>query len=135
MAKKHCSECGAPMVEYKQGLCKGLAAGLRKALVASTENYVFHIGACGLSYSERENLRKLQYWNIISRVDPNSEKGGWWRITDIGLKFLSGDKRLPKYVWTYRGVVQRVSGKKIKITKITAGWKYQKDYAKESVPV
>jgi len=122
------------MVEYPHTLSKGILRGLVKVIRARGPYDRFHISVCDLTYSERENLRKLQYWGIIERVKSEGPKGGWWLLTVRGMDFAKGIISLPKKVWTYRGKVQRYEGNHVFITEITGGWKYRPDYAREAVP-
>lgn len=121
------------MVEYKHSLSKGILRAFVKALKHADARFKFSIADCGLTYSERENLRKLQYWGLIEK-DGNKEKGGDWIITKHGIEFATGAAMLPPRVWTYRGEVQRFEGDKISIVSITGGWKYRPEYAREAIP-
>jgi len=131
--KKKCPHCGAPMVEYKHGLSKGIVRAFIKAIKHAHPGRQFAIAECGLTYSERENIRKLQYSGLIEKVG-GKEKGGDWLITDRGMRFAEGKTFLPCKVWTYRGKVQRFEGKDKYIQDITGGWKYRPDYAREATP-
>lgn len=132
--KKKCPHCNAPMVEYKHGLSKGIVRAFIKAVRRAHPGQAFTISECGLTYSERENLRKLKYWGLIKKASTNKDKGGDWIITDRGMRFARGTTFLPCKVWTYRGVVQRFEGKDKYIQDITGGWKYRPEYASEAMP-
>ena len=129
-----CPTCGSKMVEYKHGLSKGLSRSLYRISQSLGENNVFHIGECGLTYSQRENCRKLQYWGIIKKLEDDNEKGGWWRLTKAGEAFITGRLACRKSVWTYRGKFVRYEGPSVLITDLTGGWKYRPDYAREAMP-
>jgi hypothetical protein len=131
---KTCPHCGAKMVEYKHSISKGLARALAKVVRATRGRSRFEISECGLTYSERENIRKLQYWGLITKAPTNSGKGGEWIITTIGMDFLKGTIKVQKSVWTYRGETIRFEGPHINITEVTDGWKYRPDYAREAEP-
>ena len=132
--KKRCPHCNAAMVEYAHGLSKGIVRAFIKAVQSAHPGRLFTISQCNLTYSERENIRKLKYWGLIKKADTNKDKGGDWIITDRGMRFAMGRACMPVKVWTYRGAVQRFDGKSKYIQEITGGWKYRPDYAKEAVP-
>ena len=129
---KICPHCGAKTVEYKQGLSKGLARALYRISEHMSATGEFHIGECGLTYSQRENARKLQYWDIIEKLGDPDSKGGRWKLTKLGRAFIEGRVHLRKYVWTYRGETVRFDGDRVAITDLTDGWKYRPEYAREA---
>ena len=127
MSKKRCPHCGASMAEYRFGLNTGLIGVLRKLY-----DYESEIGGpakmddLGLSYAQRTNSQKLAYWNLAHRE--HDVKAGYWKITETGQRFIEGRERLHKYVWTYRGEVQRFDGDFVRITDIQDGYKYRYHY-------
>lgn len=129
-----CSECGAKVVEYKHGLSKGLAKGLYIVARAQEVRSPVRLMDTKLTYSQRANFIKLQYWGLIARANTNLERGGEWYITEKGFQFMRGEISLQHFVWTYRNQVQRFEGKQESITDLTGGWKYRPDYAREAVP-
>jgi hypothetical protein len=47
---------------------------------------------------------KLRYWNLIERVPGTREDGGpggWWRITEVGERWVRGEIGVPRYVYVY----------------------------------
>ena len=131
--KKKCPHCSAPMVEYAHTLSKGIVRAFIKAVMHAHPGKTFAISEVDLTYSQRENIRKLQYWGLMSKVG-GKEKGGDWMISDRGMRFAKGETFLPVKVWTYRGTVQRFDGEDKYIQDITGGWKYRPDYAREAQP-
>ena len=129
-----CPHCDAKMVEYKHGLSKGLARSLYLISKHLNRKNEFHIAKCEMTYSQRENSRKLKHWGIIEKLGDKDSKGGWWRLTDIGEAFIRGNIQLRKYVWSYRGDFVRFDGDRVYITQMTDGWKYRTDYVREAVP-
>ncbi len=131
---KRCPHCDAKMVEYKHSLSKSLARVLYRISQHLDANREFHVGSCNLTNSQINNLQKLRYWGIIEKRADEKRKGGYWRVTDVGLWFMEGRTVLRKYVWTYRGEFVRFDGPQVLISELTDGWKYRPDYARESVP-
>lgn len=132
MTAKRCPHCDAKMVEYKHGLSKGLARSLYRIAQNLGADNTFHIAECDLTYSQRENSRKLQYWAIIEKLGDKDSKGGRWRLTRIGLEFIRADISLRKFAWTYRGELVRFEGQHLYITDLSDGWKYRPTYAREA---
>ena len=130
--KKICEHCGATMVEYKHGLSKGLIRSLAIVAVAFKDTEPHEIKDMGLDYTNRCNFQKLRYWGLVEKVGDKDSKGGLWRITENGMAFVSGELSVPKFVWTYRGDIDRYEGKDIWITDVSEGWKYRPEYARES---
>jgi len=120
------------MVEYKQGLSRSLARALW--IAGHMPMNPFEIAEARMTFSQRCNFPKLQYWGLIQREDPDSEKGGVWRITWRGVAFLAGDIRLTKYCWTYRGRPQRYEGPEVYIDELTGGTCSRPEWAREAQP-
>lgn len=92
------------------------------------------IAAAPLSYSERCNLQKLRYWGLLRHRGEPGGKGGLWEITDSGYAFLSGEVRLPRFVWTFRGEPVSLEGPEVHVQDAIDGWKRRPEWARESRP-
>ena len=125
-----CPHCGAKMVEYKHGLNRGLLTGLRAIAKAGWGGKTVKLRTLELNNSEWDNFQKLQYWDLVSKV--GSKKSGNWKITELGQQFVSGEKPVNHYVWTYRGVRQRYEGPPLFIDNVLSGYKYRPQYAAEA---
>ncbi len=130
----HCPHCGAKTNSHKHSLSGVLMRGFRKALDASDHFGGFQIAECGLNNSERQNLSKLKYWDIIQKQGDIDGKGGLWRVTVKGLSFAEGMISMQKTAITYRDVVQGLAGDRVFIMDLTDGWKLRPDYARDSRP-
>ena len=56
--------------------------------------------ACGVggTYS------KLAYWGFLEELQekrPDGGRAGWWRVTDLGEKFINGEVTATKYIMIY----------------------------------
>ncbi len=132
---KLCRHCGAKMVEYPHTLSRSLARVIfRICHNIRPGDPGFHVGSCGLTNSQINNLQKLRYWGLIAKARDASAKGGHWKLTDLGLAFASGRIQIRRKVWTYRGEFVRFDGDQINITDVSAGWKYRPEYAREARP-
>jgi len=59
-----------------------------------------------IDFSARGDIAKLCYWKLVEKqIKGNkfdtSVRCGIYRITDIGIKFISGDLEVRKYFWIY----------------------------------
>lgn len=130
-----CDHCGAKVVEYKHGLSKGLVASL---VTFAQRGDAMKLAEAGLTYPQRCNFQKLRYWELVEKVGDPAGKGGTWRLTEQGKKFLSGAVGLPHQVWTYRGRVRRYEGAEVTIRDVFKGeWRYtyRPEYAREAQPI
>ena len=130
-SSKVCDTCGAKLVEYKHGLSKGLCRALIQVAIAFRDTKAHEIKEMGLDYNHRCNFQKLKYWGLVEKVGEQTGKGGLWRITEDGKEFVQGKISVPKFVWTYRGKVERYDGDHITIFDVSGGWKSRSQYAKE----
>lgn len=129
-----CPHCDAKMVEYPHSLSRGLARVIYRIAQHMDRDRVFHVGECELNYSQQCNAQKLRYWGVIEKQPDATAKGGFWRLTDLGLAFAQGRIQLRKKVWTYRGEFVRFDGDQVLITDVSDGWKLRPDYAREAIP-
>ena len=129
-----CPECGAKTVEYPHTLSRSLARVIYRITQNLDRDRGFHVGSCGLTNSQINNLQKLRYWGIIAKERDASAKGGNWNLTDVGLAFAQGRIPRRKKVWTYRGEFVRFDGVQVFITDVSDGWKYRPEYAREGLP-
>lgn len=120
------------MVEYKFTLNKGLARCLFKLNRKSNSDFV-EIRTIGLTTSEWTNFQKLRYWNLIEKkIEDDTGKGGYWRISEIGIRFLTGKIQLPKSVIMYRNNKVRNEGELLSFKDITGGYEYRSDYVEQA---
>ena len=77
---KLCRHCGAKMVEYPHTLSRSLARVIfRICQNIRAGDPGFHVGSCGLTNSQINNLQKLRYWGLIAKARDASAKGGHWK--------------------------------------------------------
>ena len=104
---KVCECCGAKMVTYTHKLNKGATIAMKRLYdVGGTS----HLDNIQLTYSQRCNFQKLQYWGLVK---PASEKSGAWVLTDRGTNFVEGRTAVPSHAASYRGSPVEVPDKKL----------------------
>ena len=132
MKIKKCPHCDAKMIEYKFSLNKGLVSCLYKLNLAGGKS---EVSSLGLSNSQYVNFQKLAWWGLVRKIIGEGEverrRGGKWGITKRGVKFLSNEISLNKFVYTYRGEVKRMDGPMLFISDVKDGYKYRLDYIEE----
>jgi hypothetical protein len=132
MSKKHCECCGAPLVEYKHSLSKGIARCLYK--LAQAGGGPIKLNELPLNHTQQCNMPKLQYWGLIEKSHPDSARAGIWNITELGWSFLRAEMRINKCAITFRGNVERTEGDSVSIKDLTDGWWHKPEYVEHSSP-
>jgi hypothetical protein len=126
-----CPHCGAKLVEYRHSLNKGIAAFV---LALYKHQGPQKTDDLGLTFSQRTNSTKAQYWGLVEPVlnDESRLKAGWWKITPIGIEFASGARTMPKYVVVRRHHVLRFEGPEIAFKDVSDGYLYRADYKSQA---
>ena len=128
-----CEHCGAKIAEHKHGLSKGIIRSMYIVAKAQEIKSPVKLRKTRLTYSQRANLLKAQYWGLIAKGTPDKDTGEWY-ITEKGFRFMRGEMSLPHNVRTFRNEVQEYEGKKLFVTEVTDGWKFASDYARDMRP-
>ncbi len=128
-----CEHCGAKVVEHKHGLSKGIIRSMYIVAKAQEIKNPVKLRKTKLTYSQRANLLKAQYWGVIARGTPDKDTGEWF-ITDKGFRFMRGEIALPHSVRTFRNKVQNYEGKDLFVMQVTGGWRFASDYARDMKP-
>ena len=136
--KRKCPHCGANMVLYPHTLGRGVVNALvRFAALGKGPQRPVEKGYLvnGMSYNQGSNFQKLGYFGLVAKVPP--ERSGVWEVTRWGWEFIAGELRVPRKVWTYRGVVDHFEDDLVRIadTKHEAFYMQFEDYVAESVGV
>lgn len=100
--KKHCPHCGAKTVEYRHTLNKQMLGVMlllkRNGGVMTMDQLV----RSNISFNQKNNFQKLQYWGLIEKVKTAEKQKGVWGLTLSGYDFLLNKLGVYKSVWTYR---------------------------------
>lgn len=103
-----CPCCGGTAYDHCHTLTAGIASGLWAVYQAAKCDPV-RISEVIRSRNVIDNFQKLRYWGL---VDPNCSiiarngktyTDGVWRVTPRGERFVTGQKQMPRRVWTWRG--------------------------------
>lgn len=63
------------------------------------------------TYDQSREASKLAYWGLIEEESARRDDGGrsgWWRITDLGERFLRNQLLVPKHARVYDGRLLRL---------------------------
>lgn len=120
-----CECCGAKLITYKHVLSKSLLRGMER--LSKKGKGPHNLTEAGLTHNQRCNFQKLKYWELVAKEDTEG-KGGVWFITNKGWQFLRNEIRLQRFVYTFRGSVERFDGEEVGIKSVTGGWWYIPDY-------
>ncbi len=64
---------------------------------------------------------KLAYWGLIEAKpntdDPTKKDSGYWKITELGVRFVKGEVVVHEYTLVYNGEVRKMSDTKLDIRK------------------
>ena len=108
--------------------CGQLARRQRRKV---TSSMVYMLGkmyqTAGTDYVHLHSLRDprssmdttvMKYWGLIAEDDRRREdggRGGYWRVTHFGERFLQGKATISKYAWVFNDAVHRYEGPNVNI--------------------
>lgn len=132
MNTKTCDECGAKMVEYKHHLNEPLVIALRRLVEAG--GGPINLKMLGLTRNQWDNFQKLRYFDLVEQYCLEGQrKRGIWRVTHVGLTFVTHKVAIPPTAVTYRGERVRYEGVPIFISEVTGLYRPAADWAFEAV--
>lgn len=126
---EYCDCCGAKLVKYWHRLNKGLCGAMIRVYMKNKTGAV-KISEI-LTHNQVCNFQKLKYWCLVEKIG-EQEKGGHWRLTYHGERFVKGEIAIPLKVQTFRGKTFDLSGEVVKIGDVVDGYQYKSDYIKEA---
>lgn len=112
-----CPCCEQTVKVYRRQINSGMARSLLLMVVAGRDPGVaaeggwLHVPTVVGARSREEG--KLAYWGLVEESLGRREDGGragWWRVTDLGVRFAMDRVRLPKYALVYDGRVLGFEG-------------------------
>jgi hypothetical protein len=102
----HCHGCGQYCAVYRRSLTGATA----KAMIAL---YRRNEGREYVHVKGDRDLSKGKYWDLLEQMPGDGEDGfslGWWRLSDLGRRFVRGEVMVPKYAHTFDNKRQWYSG-------------------------
>lgn len=104
-AGHECPCCRQLAKVYRRKIHARMACGLILMYRAGGATQYVHAPTVTRSGDSME-VSKLRYWSLIEEeraVRPDGGRTGWWHLTPLGVRFVTGGVRLPKYARLYDG--------------------------------
>lgn len=96
-----CPVCRQFTKVYRRGISAGMA---RLLIIAYTRHGTAEWHLPTLVGASGDNA-KLAHWGLIEAIPgergDGSPRTGWWRLTDLGVRWVSGDVGVPRYIRIY----------------------------------
>ena len=111
-----CPCCGQRAQVYRRSINSGMAHSLVTMYAKAKLDWInvpLDVGA----RSREEG--KLRYWGLVAEdTDKRLDGGhsGWWRVTELGGRFVREQATVPKYALVYDGVPLGLTGPEVGIT-------------------
>lgn len=106
-----CPACGQRAQLYRRKLDSGMARVLIQMYTRQSKNPDRWVHVPSLGTSGGDPI-KTRHWDLIEKRDDvrddGSPRAGWWRLTDLGVQFVQGRTRIPKYAYLYNGICVRL---------------------------
>jgi hypothetical protein len=130
--KKHfgkgceCPACGQNVKLYKRKLNSSMAYAaiimyrLQKDSVIPNQYFKMNEEIAKLKIpSSNIEYAKLAHWGLVEEKpkndNPKTKTSGYWRLTDLGIKFALGRVSVPKHVFIYNNKNHSVSEERTRI--------------------
>jgi|GEM_PF-626464 len=119
-----CPICQQKMpVEYKHSLTTIMIRGLSHLFQATGRRA--NLQKLLENKSEYTNFQKLRYFGLAMPADDDS---GDWFMTLRGFEFMTGQRKVPKFVWTKKAKVIRFSNEMVSIDDIKDCVQYKQEW-------
>lgn len=110
-----CPCCGQFAKVYRRKIHAAMARDLIAAWRANGAEW-FHVRTT-LGH-DGGDFAKLVHWELIAEFDAARDDGGragWWRVTELGERYVRGQVRVPKYARIYDGRALNLTGEDVGI--------------------
>ena len=118
MTGARCPCCNGYAKVYRRQINSGMARSLIAMYLHGPQGQWVHLPTQVGARSREEG--KLRYWGLVEeQVDVQRADGGragYWRITDAGRAWVTGQSTVPKFAAVYNNAVLRRYGDEITIT-------------------
>ncbi len=113
-----CPCCNQYAKVYRRQINSGMARSLIAMYLHGPQGQWVHLPTQVGARSREEG--KLRYWGLVEeQVEVKRDDGGragYWRLTDAGRAWVTGQSTVPKFVAVYNNTVLRTYGDEISIT-------------------
>jgi hypothetical protein len=111
-----CPCCTQLAKVYRRKITSGMAQALIVMWRVHGDAY-FHLPSISDRWRSRDESF-LRFWGLIEEATEKRDDGGragWWRVTPLGVAFVRGRERVPKYARIYDGRRLSLEGELISI--------------------
>jgi hypothetical protein len=129
-----CPCCNGYAKVYRRQINSGMARSLIAMYLHGPQGQWVHLPTQVGARSREEG--KLRYWGLVEeQVEVQRDDGGragYWRLTDAGRAWVTGQSTVPKFAAVYNNTVLRLHGDQVTISE-ALGSRF--NYAELMVPV
>ena len=107
----HCPTCGRFTKVYRRKLNSTVAKQLIHLYKSGGDKEFLH-SKYFVNGTGSGDLTKGKYFKLIesaSNYDKGKKNSGLWRLTQLGIDFVLGSSKIPKYIFIFNDKVQGVS--------------------------
>lgn len=123
-----CPCCNQFAKAYRRQINSGMARSLIAMYLHGPSGEWIHVPTRIGARSREEG--KLRYWGLVEEqvevLRNDGGRAGYWRVTDAGRRWVTGQSTVPKYVTVYNNTVYASYGDPVSVTD-TLGTKF--DYS------
>lgn len=113
-----CPCCNQYAKVYRRQINSGMARSLIAMYLHGPQGQWVHLPTQVGARSREEG--KLRYWGLVEeQVDVQRDDGGragYWRLTDAGRAWVTGQSTVPKFVAVYNNTVLRSYGTQVSVS-------------------
>lgn len=115
-----CPCCGQFVKLYKRRITSAQAIALIRFYNKTLETGIewHHVTEFGEAAFRGGDFAKLRYWGLIEESfnhDGSKKNSGYWKITQRGIRFITGQRNITKYIHIYNDVVRGHSEEEVSI--------------------
>jgi hypothetical protein len=130
-----CPHCSAKMVEYKHSINKQMISVMLTLKRYGGVMTMDQLVKTNLTFNQKNNFQKLQYWELIEKVKTEAKQKGIWGLTERGYRFLRDDQMVHKTAITYRNRTTGFDGPLVYCSEIAPElYRQIEDYVSDQVP-
>jgi len=115
---------------YRRGINRTMAAGVVWLAVMSADGEWIEVPKKGPRWMIASNqFTTMRWWGLVERnlpmPDEDKKFSGFWRATELGIKWSKGEIKVPKYVWTYNNTVMEFEGPMVLVSECLENFSYK----------
>lgn len=126
-----CPTCGHASAVYRIRFTRGFADNLIRVFNANRVVRSVEIAGSRVAYTV---FPKLSYWGLIEKWQASDKalaKGGYWKITEKGKRFVAGLIRVPEYVLRRNNRTVGFEGDEIRLGDVDPEYQVREDFVEQ----